>query len=113
LAEGVDDLSSSDLDNDTMGHDPEGSWLSKLPTLHPVDGTRRPIPDFFNAQPPPSRLPSILHCTFIVNETAFQLNVKPNITRTPVNNATIEFNIPNLQLSIRDWFIDYLSNCQG
>ena len=110
LAEGVDDPSSSDLDDDAMAHEPEGSWLSKLPTLRPVDGTRRPIPDFFNAQPPPSHLPSALHRTFIVNETAFRLNVKPNVTRTPVDDAAIEFNIPDLQLSISDWFIDYLSN---
>ena len=107
-AEDVDNSSDLNPDDDAMTYDSEDDWLSRLPTLRPPSSTKRPVPNFFNATPPATRHTSALHRTFSLNTTAFRLNVKPDVLRMPVNDAAIEFRVPDLQVSISDWFSSYL-----
>ena len=75
-----------------------------------LNNKTRPTPDFFNAKPPPGRARSARDRTFAVRNTAFHFNVEPDVTRMSVDEAAAEFCIPNLQVSIRDWFNSYLNN---
>ena len=110
VAEDADGSSDPDLDPDPAACDTEHSWLSRLPTSCSPNRANRSTPDFFNAQPPPSRRSYALHRTFVTNGTAFRLNVKPDVTQMSVDDAASEFSIPNLHVSIRDWFLSYISN---
>jgi hypothetical protein len=105
--EGADDFSDLNPGDNPMTRDIEGGLDPSL--CFPI-GTERPAPDFFNAQPPASHPPSSPHRTFAMNRTAFRLNVKPDVTRVSVDNAAIEFCIPDLQVSIRDWLTSYLKD---
>ena len=109
-AEAADDSYDSDPDDNAMACDTEDGWLSRLPTLRPLNGTKRPTLDFFDAKPSASHRPSVLPRTFTMNKTAFHLKLKPDVNQMTVDDGAIEFRIPDLRVSIRDWFISYLND---
>ena len=105
-----DDTSNFELEDYNMTDEAEDNLL---PISDSLNGPKRPIPDFFNAEPLPSCQPSALHRTFSTNNTAFRLNMRPNIMRLLIDDTAAKFNLPNLQVSVRDWFADYLRNLSG
>ena len=100
----VDDSSDPDPDDDAITCD-------KSLSIHcPPAGTRRLTPDFFTTRPPASHPASAPLRTFVMNKTAFCINVKPDVKQMSVEDAAVTFRIPDLHISIRDWFISYLTD---
>jgi hypothetical protein len=72
---------------------------------------RRGTSDFFSANatgPPPNPLTSSTPRTFATSTTGFQLRLRPHITRAEIDVVAMDFRIPNLHVSIRDFLSHYL-----
>ena len=90
-------------------------WKSELPQVAQVYGPPQPVTNFFvvaaeiQSQPTPPLFPR----TFATPTTAFHLNLRPDISRASIEDVSIQFAIPDLLPTLRDFFTHYLHNQQS
>lgn len=89
-------------------------WKLELTQVTQVYGPPRPVTDLFAvaATEEETQPISLFPRTFVTQTTAFHLNIRADTSRASVADVSIQFAIPDLLPTLRDFLSHYLQNQQ-